>query len=85
MSVDWLYFRWWTDADGRVWIWHDCAGVERIEPLETSTWREAGGSVAPSVDCRACGKHAVLMASDRCKPPKEWTDPVRARSQTEGA
>lgn len=79
MSVDFLYFRWWQDGDGRVWIWHDCAGVERSEPLETSTWKVVGGAVTPSVDCRSCGKHVHLSASDRTAPPPPWTDPGGGR------
>lgn len=74
MSVDWLYFRWWSDSDGRAWIWHDCAGTERIEPLETGTWKVTGDGVSPSVDCRACGKHTWLGPADRCDPPAQWKD-----------
>lgn len=85
MSVTWLYFRWWTDADGRVWIWHDCAGVERVEPLETSTWHvNAGGGVEPSVNCTACGKHVVLTSSDRGTPPDDWCDPLTAGAEPAG-
>jgi hypothetical protein len=76
MSVDWLYFRWWPDSQGRAWIHHDCGGIERIEPLETSVWRitEAGG-VEPSVNCTECGKHVFLGPADRGTPPPSWTDP----------
>lgn len=71
-----MYFKWWQDAEGRVWIWHDCAGVERIEPLPTGTWHVVDGAVQPSVDCKACGKHTVLFACDRTDPPAHWTDPA---------
>lgn len=77
MAVDWLYFKWWQDAQGRVWIWHDCAGTERIEPLPTSTWSVVDGNVLPSVDCRACGKHTFLFSADRCESPANWTDPEK--------
>lgn len=77
MSVDWLYFRWWQDSEGRVWIHHDCNGIERIEPLATETWIVVGDNVSPSVDCRECGKHVFLTASDRFDPPPQWTDPAR--------
>lgn len=76
MSVGWLYFKWWQDREGRVWIWHDCAGVERIEPLETGTWSVVDGRVQPSVDCRECGKHTNLTAGDRIDPPPHWIDPA---------
>lgn len=76
MSIHWLYFRWWQDAEGRVWIWHDCVGFERIEPLETGTWRVVGSNVEPSVNCLTCGKHVSLNACDRTDPPTHWMDPA---------
>ena len=75
MSVDWLYFKWWQDSDGRAWIWHECNGVERIEPLPTGTWKVIEGRVEPSVNCTECGKHTNLFACDKTAPPPHWDQP----------
>lgn len=74
MSVDWLYFKWWRDKSGRTWIWHDCNGTERIEPLCTSIWPAGDGPPRPSIDCKACGKHTLATEADRCEPPVHWSD-----------
>jgi hypothetical protein len=62
MSVDHLYFEWWTE-DGEPWVRHLCNGVLdewRLPP----PWKLTDRGPRPSLDCMKCGKHTTLTEAD---------------------
>lgn len=70
MSVDFLYFAWWLDDEGHPWIRHECADGVVDEWRAPPPWHVTEeGHLAPSLDCKACGKHTILWKSDRIETP----------------
>lgn len=50
----------WMDADGyHVWFAHDCVDGRSVVMLPYPKWRAEWRQVKPSVDCSACGLHAI--------------------------
>lgn len=69
MSVDHLYFAWWVEEDGWLWVRHDCNGVMDDWHPPEPTWQVVGDRPAPSFNCDNCGRHTILAEADRIDPP----------------
>ena len=66
MSVDHLYFEWWTDEEGHPWVWHRCKsdGHEDSWRLPPPWALNDLGGLSPSLSCQRCGAHTILTAGD---------------------
>lgn len=69
MSTAHLRFRWWLDADGFLWVRHDCKGIEQIWHPDSRWSLTEAGDIEPSFRCDRCGDHTILTAADRVENP----------------
>ena len=66
MSLDHLYFAWSVDPEnGKPWVQHECADGEVLTWRLPPPWRIEGTGIAPSLDCKKCGRHVILHDVDR--------------------